>query len=107
MSFDLNTIKDLAAEGYGLNAQASAFLLSQLEKVTAELDAAVKNHRKHAARLITEKVVVMEERDMLLDALKDCHDRLKLLRESGRGKMLDSRAEGKAANALTKAGARP
>lgn len=141
MSFDLNTIKDLVAEGYDLNAQASGFLISQLEQVTAELDAAAKNHRKHAARLITEKVVVMEERDALklevegqmemcqakeaevakmarraadaenklADALNQRDELLtaltNLLCESGRSKMLDSKAEGKAADALAKAGA--
>lgn len=67
-----------------------------------KLDTEIENHRTHAARLISEKIVVMEDRDLLLDALKDCHARLNLLSESGRSKMLDSKAEGKAADALAK-----
>jgi hypothetical protein len=40
--------------------------------------------------------------DAILKALKDCHDRLELLTDSGRGKMLDAIAEGNAAKILAK-----
>lgn len=40
--------------------------------------------------------------DEILKALKDCHDRLELLTDSGKGKMLDAIAEQKALKMLAK-----
>ncbi len=46
--------------------------------------------------------ITEQDKQELIDSLKDCHSRLKLLVDSGRYKMLDARAEHRAAMILLK-----